>query len=268
MGNGFELAKNLIRDMRSKNEYSLTFFPAPGREKCPFAVICPGGGYSAVMSSLEGAPYARALNAKGFSAFVLRYQAKELAKNFQPQKDLARAVREILDNATKYNVLRKGYSVWGSSAGGHLAATFGTKSLGYAHYALPKPATLVLAYPVVTMGQFTHKGSKKWLIGKQAAPELIKLTSVEENITPDYPPTFLWCCKPDRVVNPLNSEMLAEALKTNSVPHRFMAFETGEHGAALGIGTECEVWLDAAVEFWKTRLKNNAVGGEEWNDFQ
>jgi acetyl esterase/lipase len=259
MGSGFEMAKNLIRDLRSKNEYGVTFYPAPGKEKRPFAVVCPGGGYASVMASIEGAPYARALNERGFSAFVLRYQVKDLAKDFQPQKDLARTIKDILDNADKHNVLREGYSVWGSSAGGHLAATFGTKALGYEHYGLPKPATLVLAYPVVTMGEFTHKGSKRWLIGKNAAPDAIKLTSVEENITPAYPPTFLWCCKPDSVVNCVNSEMLAAALEKNHVPHEFMSFNTGQHGAGLGEGKECAVWFDAAVKFWETQLKQNAA---------
>lgn len=55
----------------------------------------------------------------------------------------------------------------GFSAGGHLAASFDTESLGYAHYGLPATSTLILSYPVITMGEKTHGGSKNLLIGKK-----------------------------------------------------------------------------------------------------
>lgn len=121
------------------NKYELEYFPAPGGGKKPFALICPGGGYRFVMSCIEGEPYARALNEKGYTAFVLRYRTRKKGRFPAPQQDIARGVREILENAEKYEVQKEGYSVWGSSAGGHLAAGFGTKEYGYLHFGLPKP---------------------------------------------------------------------------------------------------------------------------------
>ena len=62
----------------------------------PFAVICPGGGYSIVCSFIEGTPVARRLNELGISAFIVYYRVKKKARFPHPQEDLARAVREIL----------------------------------------------------------------------------------------------------------------------------------------------------------------------------
>ena len=153
------------------NKYELEYFPAPGGGKKPFALICPGGGYRFVMSCIEGEPYARALNEKGYTAFVLRYRTRKKGRFPAPQQDIARGVREILENAEKYEVQKEGYSVWGSSAGGHLAAGFGTKEYGYLHFGLPKPGVLILCYPVITMGKQTHPGSADNLLGKKAPAE-------------------------------------------------------------------------------------------------
>ena len=148
------------------NKYELEYFPAPGGGKKPFALICPGGGYRFVMSCIEGEPYARALNEKGYTAFVLRYRTRK-RQIPAPQQDIARGVREILENAEKYEVQKEGYSVWGSSAGGHLAAGFGTKEYGYLHFGLPKPGVLILCYPVITWGSRPIRAVPITCLGKR-----------------------------------------------------------------------------------------------------
>ena len=248
-GKGYGLREYVIRDGK----------------KHPFALICPGGGYSMVVSFIEGAPYARKLNAMGYSAFVLYYRCGKKAHYPAPQDDLARALRDVLDRAEKLNLEAEGYSVWGSSAGGHLAASYGTEKLGYARYGLPKPAALILTYPVVTMGGFTHKGSRNNLLGTAPSPEEIVLYSVEKNITADYPPTFLWCGEADHTVDPKNSRELATALEKNGIPCEFVEYPGVDHGAGLGEGLACETWFGRAVSFWEKqrldqRAKENAQG--------
>ena len=234
-GRGYGLKEYVIRDGK----------------KHPFALICPGGGYSMVCSFIEGAPYAKALNALGYSAFVLYYRCGKRAKYPAPQDDLAKALWHILDHADNYQVETEGFSVWGSSAGGHLAATFGTASIGFPHYGLPKPAALVLTYPVVTMEDYTHMGSRKNLLGENPSQAEIDLYSVEKQITSDYPPTFIWCGSADRVVDPRNSRELAKALKANGVAYQFIEYPGVDHGVGLGKGLTCEPWFDQAVRFWE-----------------
>ena len=235
---------------RSKN-YGLKEYVIRDGKRHPFALICPGGGYEMVCSFIEGAPYAKKLNELGYSAFVLYYRCGRNARYPAPQDDLAKALRDILSRADELGLETSGYSVWGSSAGGHLAATFGMETLGYARYKLPKPAALVLTYPVVTMEDYTHEGSRKNLLGSSPSKEEIDLFSMEKQISVGYPPTFLWCGGADHTVDPQNSRQLAQALQQNGVPFLFEEYPGVDHGVGLGTGLACEPWFDHAVEFWR-----------------
>ena len=240
----------------STENFTLKFYPAKGNEKKPFALICPGGGYEIVADWVEGEPFAKKLNSLGYSSFVLYYRVGFAAKYPAPLDDLAGALSYILKNAEKYNVFTEGYSLWGSSAGGHLAALFASKRFCRDKYNLPQPSALVLIYPVITMGKLSHKGSVKMLLGENPENEEIKAASVENNVDANYPPTFLWNSKTDKSVNPENGVIMKNALDNFGIDNCFMQFETGEHGAGLGEGTECEAWFESAVKFWKKHTED------------
>lgn len=239
-----------FKDMTRKNTYALKEYVIKDGKKHPFAVICPGGGYSMVCSFVEGMPFAKKLNEMGYSAFVVYYRTREQARFPAPQDDLARAVKEIFDRAGEWNLDTNGYSVWGASAGGHLAASFGTESMGYVKYGLPKPAAMILTYPVVTMSELTHRETRANLLGAEPTDEQIRLTSVEQQVTENYPPTFLWCGDADRTVDPENSRMLETALREKGVPCLRRKYPGIDHGVGLGKGLCCESWIGDAVDFW------------------
>lgn len=219
------------------------------------AIVCPGGGYRRVCSFIEGRPFVKKLNRMGYHAFVLYYRVKDRARYPYPQEDLARAVRELMDHAEAWKLDMEGYSVWGSSAGGHLAASFGTESMGYAKFGLPKPGTIVLCYPVVTMEEKTHAGSRDNLLGENPSQELKAQTSVEQQVTGNYPPTFLWVGSCDSCVDPDNSRLLHAALDASGVPHEFIEYPGVEHGVGVGEGLPCEGWFEKAVAFWHSQTK-------------
>lgn len=221
----------------------------------PVAIICPGGGYRRVCSFIEGRPYARALNRLGYHAVVVYYHVKDNAHFPAPMDDLARAVKTVLDHAKPWRIDPAGYSVWGSSAGGHLAASFGTESLGWRKYGLPRPGAMVLVYPVVTMGEKAHAGSKRFLLGDDPTQDQIQLTSIDQQITAAYPPTFLWWGSADSCVDPDNSRMLARALEENHVPCIHREYPGVEHGVGIGTGLGCEGWFEDAVAFWARHRK-------------
>ena len=158
--------------------------------------------------------------------------------------------RKMLEETSFYLQEGEKVGVIGSSAGGHLVASFGAEKTGYAKYGLPKPAALVLIYPVISMGQLTHAGSRQNLIGSDPSADTVELLSIEKQVTSDYPPTFLWCGDADTCVNPKNSHMMAEALKNAGVLHRFMEFPGVGHGVGLHIGGVSESWFEEAVKFW------------------
>lgn len=242
----------IFRDVFHENDYELVPFILQDGKKHKLAVICPGGGYNMVCSFIEGEPYAEALNAMGISAVVVYYRCRKKAKYPAPQDDLARAVREVLSHAQDWNLDVEGYSVWGSSAGGHLAGSFGTQNMGYPHYSLPKPGAIVLVYPVITMGEYTHPGTRANLIGNSTG--MRPLTSIEAQVTADYPPTFVWCGAADTCVPPENSHLLAQALEQNGVPCQFVEYPGVDHGVGLGIGLACEGWIQNAVDFWMKHI--------------
>lgn len=235
-----------------KNRYAIRPYLLKDGKKHPVAVICPGGSYRRVCSFVEGHPFARTLNAMGYHAVVVFYRTKELARFPNPQDDLARALRELQENAERWNLDMTGYSLWGSSAGGHLAASFGTESMGYSQYHLPKPGAMILAYPVVTMGARTHRESRRHLLGDDPSPEKIRETSVELQVTDAYPPTFLWWGSQDSSVDPENSRMLCQALEEHHIPCRCREYPDTGHGVGLGQGLPCEGWIADAVAFWET----------------
>ena len=221
----------------------------------PFAVITPGGGYYVVCSFIEGVPIARKLNEKGISVFIVYYSVKKKAAYPGPQDDLAVAVRQILEKAEEYHVAREGYSVWGSSAGGHLAASFGTDNMGYSKYSLPKPSAIVLSYPVITMDPaLTHQGTRDLLIGADADKEKETFAGIDLHVTADYPATYLWCGDADSCVTSENTRIMRNALENAGVPHQCDIFENVDHGVGPASGTNAEGWIDRAVTFWKAQM--------------
>lgn len=237
-------------DTYRKNEYALKPYLIRDGKTHPVAVICPGGGYRRVCSFVEGHPYAKRLNKLGCHAFVVYYRVRNLAVFPKPQDDLARAVAEIHAHAKDWNLDMNGYSVWGSSAGGHLAGCFGTESMGYLKYGLPKPGTLILTYPVVTMGEKSHEGTRNYHIGPYPADEYVKLTSIEQQVTQSYPPTFLWWGDQDETVDPINSRMLQAELEKHGVPCLCREYRNVGHGVGIIRGLPCEGWFEDAVDFW------------------
>lgn len=238
------------RDYYHPNAYELVPYLVEDGQTHPAALICPGGGYGMVCSYVEGEPFARKLNALGIHAFVLYYRVNEKALYPAPQEDLARAVAEIHRRAEEWKLDVRGYSVWGSSAGGHLAASFGTEVMGYPKYQLPKPGALVLTYPVITMGDQTHLDTRAHLLGAAPTREAIHMASVEEQVTSAYPPTFLWCGSSDQAVPPVNSRMLAQALEARGIACEFAEYPGIDHGVGLGEGMICQEWFSRAVAFW------------------
>lgn len=233
-----------------KDKTGLFAFPVPGSRK--FLLIIPGGGYFNVCSFVEGFPIARRCVELGISAFILQYRCSGSAHYPNPQEDAAQAVKYILGHAERFGLTGTDYAVCGFSAGGHLAASFGTESLGYARFGVPRPQAEILGYPVITMGEKAHEGSRENLLKEDAGNLSVREQwSVEKQVTGNYPPTFVWNCAADDCVPAENSAMLEAALTRCGVPVRHEVFPGTVHGWGLGDGTAAEGWFDRAIRFWK-----------------
>jgi acetyl esterase/lipase len=203
-------------------------------------VICPGGAYAA-LSSYEGNDYALWLNQHGVTCFVLKYRLGSHGYRHPAMlNDAARAVRWIRAHAADFKVDTHRVGIMGSSAGGHLAATLMTHfDAGDTNATDPieressRPDVGILCYAVITMGQYTHQGSKHNLLGNNPSPELVALLSNELQVTPSTPPCFMWTTFEDGTVPMENTMMFAEALRKNHVPFALHIYEKGGHGMGL-----------------------------------
>ena len=218
------------------------FWPDPAKATGAAIVICPGGGYGG-LAPHEGRDYARFLNESGIAGFVLKYRLGSGGYRHPVMlQDAARAVRLVRARAGEWKLDSHRIGIMGSSAGGHLASTLLThfdagkpEAADLVERQSSRPDLGILCYAVITMGQFTHQGSKANLLGKDPAPELVRELSNELQVTKDTPPCFVWHTYEDNAVPVENSLQFAEALRRAGVPCDLHIYQKGPHG--LGLGT-------------------------------
>jgi acetyl esterase/lipase len=154
--------------------------------------------------------------------------------------DAARAVRLVRAKAADWKVDPKRVGIMGSSAGGHLASTLLTHfDAGKPEASDPieressRPDLGILCYAVITLGRYTHEGSKENLLGKNPPAELVQLLSNELQVTPQTPPCFVWHTWEDTAVPVENSLQFAAALRAAKVPFDLHIYQQGQHGIGL-----------------------------------
>jgi len=228
-------------------------------------LLAPGGGYVRIVMDKEGIETARRLNASGITVFMLRYRLPaEGWKNGAdvPLQDAQRAIRLIRANAAKYKLDPARVGVLGFSAGGHVAASLAT-SFGDKVYAPvdaadaldARPAFAGLMYPVITMSDAAHSGSRKSLIGEHGSADAIAHYSPEQRITTATPPSFICCALDDGTVPPIgNALAMTVALHAAKIPVELHAFQEGGHGFGIRLaqGKPCSAWPDLFIA-WGTR---------------
>lgn len=249
-----------------KNVPTLTAWPSPAEKANGTAVVvCPGGGYSLRATDHEGKQIAEWLNARGITAFILKYRTANESHITPPLEpgpmlDVQRAIRTVRANAKEYGIDPKRVGVWGFSAGGHLASTAATHfDSGKPDASDPidkescRPDFAILAYPVISMKEgVTHGGSRRNLLGDKPDAAKVDFYSNELQVTKDTPPTFLFHTAEDKAVPIKNSELFFEALKKAGVTTSELYTEPkGPHGIGLGqkVGSKwpehLEAWMKA-----------------------
>lgn len=207
-----------------RKDAGLFFFP--GNPDAPFAVICPGGGFSYVGSIHEGFPLAIALSKKGYNAFVIQYSVARGAQS--AVEDLAAGIDYIFRHASELKVSTQGYSVWGGSAGARMAAYIGSHTpAAFGDFVNSRPATVVMGY-----------------------------TGHSEYTRLD-PPTYVVIGANDGIASPSVMRRRVEALKSAGIDAEFHLFPNLRHGFGLGTSTSADGWIDGAVKFWERNMNTS-----------
>lgn len=248
----------------------LSCFLLPAREEIPWqqekplVIVCPGGGYH-FLSERESGPIAMRFLSAGMHAAILRYH---VAPSRYPTAalELAWCVQQCRRHAEEWHIKPDQIYIAGFSAGGHLCCTVGTTwDWPVFHEALDgdvswRPDGQILSYPVVTLGDHTHMGSRNSLLGEKATdPAWLEKLSLENQVTEKTVPTFLWHTMDDELVPVENSLQYAAALRRAGVPFEMHIYESGPHGLAtcdITTATEkrkpapdCANWMEMAVRF-------------------
>lgn len=227
----------------------------PEKPNGAVVVICPGGGYGMLVVKPEGQGIARWLNSHGITGVVLEYRLPH-GNPFVPLLDAQRAIRTVRSRAQAWGCDSKRIGIAGFSAGGHLASTAAThfdsgdaKATDLVNRFSSRPDFAVLIYPVITMSQLTHGGSRTNLLGKTPTPEAVDLFSNEKQVTGQTPPTFLAHAQDDRMVSPDNSRLFFEALQAHQVAAEYLKLPRGGHGLNSYRGPMWDEWQTKSLRW-------------------
>ena len=243
-------------------------------EKRPVILMCPGGGYE-MTSDREAEPMAMQFLAMGYHVAILRYSVCPV-RYPAALLQVAESVLYLKEHADEYHIDPEKIVVQGCSAGGHLAANYGiawnspflTKLMGMEND--PEQlcvAGLLLCYPVITSGEKAHEESFRNLLGEQYEEKKEEL-SLENQVTPDTPPTFLWHTATDETVPVENSRYFFQACLQQGVSAELHIYPVGGHGLSLaneetcrangiGVQKECQSWIGLAQTWLEEILIKN-----------
>ncbi len=238
---------------------TLILYPAKENPSGTAVVVCPGGGYGGLAMGHEGHEIADWLNKNGISAFICDYRHRGKGYGHPyPMMDAQRAIRTVRTNAKKWKVDPEKIGIIGFSAGGHLASSCAThKSIGElddsdsVNKSSCNPNFAILCYAVIGFDKpYTHRGSQRNLIGKDAEKELVAFYSNEDQVTKETPPCFLWHTTADKGVPVENSIQFYLACKNKGVSAALHVFDKGRHGIGLAKGMKgAEAWPKLCIDW-------------------
>ncbi|CBA14596.1 alpha/beta hydrolase [Xanthomonas albilineans] len=233
-------------------------------------LVAPGGGYVCIALDKEATDLLPIFAEQaGITLFVLRYRLPDAeaddnaAVRDQPLADAQRALRLIRAHAADYGVDPHRIGTMGFSAGGHVAASLGTR---YAERVYPsgdaidqvsaRPDFLLLIYPVIDMGSGTtaHTGSRLRLLGRHPDATTMAAYSLQNRVNAGMPPTFQVHAQDDPVVPVENSLLFYQALRQAGVPAELHVFAHGGHGFGTRsiAGLPLAAWPGLALTWMRT----------------
>lgn len=216
----------------------------------PCVVLCPGGAY-VFRSQREDEPTVLRFLGAGMAVIKVEYSCGPEGGHYPTQLlQVSAAIAMVRRNAGKWHIDTEKIVVMGYSAGGHLAATVGTKwqeafireTLDM-KYGENKVNGMILCYPVITSGEFTHEDSIQFLLGEERyrIPEEREKVSLEKMVTGDTPKAFLWHTFEDDLVPVENTLKMADALRKQGIQFELHIYPQGPHGLAICEETTADV---------------------------
>ena len=229
-------------------EPSITVYPA-AKPNGMAIVACPGGGYVRLAMNHEGHDLAAWYNAQGITYAVLKYRMPN-GHSEVPLSDAGQAIALVRQHAEEWGVDPHKVGIQGASAGGHLAASAATLYTSDA----TRPDFQVLFYPVITMQDNTHAGSRAGLLGPNPTDEQKLHYSLESQVNDQTPPAFIMLSTDDRSVPPTNGVNYYLALQAHGVPAALHVYPIGGHGWGFRDSFTYKMQWTQELEKWLREL--------------
>ena len=221
-------------------------------------LVIPGGSYRK-LGEVESLPIAKKFFYMGYSSALLSYSVAPSSyptfynQGLESIKILSQKFKKII--------------IIGFSAGGHLAGMLGTSSKDKLYNTIG----MILCYPVISFENKVHKFSRANFFGKKYKDnaENRKIFSVNNRVTNDTIPTFIWTIKNDKTVPYENTLAMIESLKKYGIRHEYKIYPKGVHGMALADEFDIRYgnpdykndkvaqWINLAVKFFEEILKES-----------
>lgn len=223
----------------------------PAKKPNGQAIVCaPGGGYKYLSTDNEGKMFIDWMNTQGITFAILKYRVPN-GNSVVPLEDGQRAIKIMREKAAEYGYNPDEVGIMGCSAGGHFAATLATM-YGEEQY---RPDFEVLLYPVISMTDITHKGTRKFLIGENPSATQIEKYSLENRVNAQTPRAFIVLAADDKTVDPLNTIYYVEALQKNKVPYSLHIYPNGGHGFGFRDTNPYKAQWSGELERWLRSIR-------------
>ena len=229
---GFKPDESVVFKKAEKGDLKLHFFYPEGfkkndGKKRPAIVFFFGGGWSGGSPS-QFYPFCKHLASKGMVAVSAQYRTKK-SHGVDPReciKDGKSAVRWLRANAAVYGIDPNMLAAGGGSAGGHVAASTGTKTAfeeeGEDKSISSWPNLLVLCNPVVDNGKAGYGYDRVKAYWKEFSPM--------HNITKETPPSIFFLGSKDKLIPVSTGEVWRDKVKEQGKASELHVWEGATHG--------------------------------------
>jgi acetyl esterase/lipase len=243
----------------------------------PVVIWIHGGGWQSGDKALNPNSFQLRYARNGYVVASLNYRLSAEAVYPAQIHDCKAAIRWLRANAAQYNLDTTRFGVWGSSAGGHLAALLGTTGDvadlegtvgGNTQYSSRVQAVVdwygptdflqmdsqALAQGCAASNHNSATSAESLLIGCpiQTCPDAVQRANPLTFLTPDDPPFFIQHGTADCVVPMGQSQILQTVLQDQDHDSAFITLAGAGHGGPLFSTESNLVQVDS---FLQTRLR-------------
>jgi acetyl esterase/lipase len=220
------------------------YLPDDRSQAVPAVVVVHGGSW--VRRSGDMQSISRQLAAAGFAALNISYRSAEDYPYPAAVDDVRLAITWLRDNARRYNIDPHRIGGWGYSAGGQLILRAGLDPRVGLSAIVSGGTPAQFSYwpqsPIITqfIGQPYDQAKSLW---EDASPV--------NHVTPESPAVFLYHGAEDDLVEPIQMEIMADALRQQQVPVQTRLIEDNGHIATYLFAGDTE---REAIEFLRRKL--------------